>query len=290
MPAKKNEVVKIEQEQGLNEAQMIIINQKTPRHLIKRRKGRGGKNFDYLPHAQVARILNEAFSHFWSFETEPLLDFCDLKNEVTVKGTLTVHGADGKQIVKEQYGSQDLLKNKNGEVVMSYGDALKGAASDALKKCASLLGIALDLYANEHQWTPGDPEKITAKQIDFILRLIKSHVFSEEERVKAEMFCENGTDKAKAQKFIDRLLSLIQERKAAEKETAESPEPEDDGSPEPDPEEMEFQNLLREIQEFRETEPDKFNDAMANFKIAFGLETATQPEHFEHILNYRNAA
>ena len=39
-----------------------------------------------------------------------------------------------------QYGNKDRYE------AVPIGDTLKAAASDALKKCASLLGIALDVY------------------------------------------------------------------------------------------------------------------------------------------------
>ena len=127
---------------ALNGAQMTMINQKTPQELVKYRKGRGGKMFAYVPHNYITRLLNDAFCHAWSFEASPLLEFCN-STEVTVRGRLTIHTPQGA-IVKEQFGSQEILPGG-----MTRGDALKGAGSDALRKCASLLGIALDLYGDE---------------------------------------------------------------------------------------------------------------------------------------------
>ena len=63
--------------------------------------------------------------------------------EVVIRGRLTVHAKHGT-IVKEQFGSAS-VKRSNGSIT-SLGDDLKAATSDALKKCASLLGLALDLY------------------------------------------------------------------------------------------------------------------------------------------------
>ena len=65
-------------------------------------------------------------------------------------------------IIKEQFGRADIkfkneYKTVNGKQVkvitddcLDYGDDCKAAATDALKKCASELGIASDIYgANE---------------------------------------------------------------------------------------------------------------------------------------------
>lgn len=270
--------------QGLNESQIAIVTQKTPKHLIKRRQGRGGKAFDYLPHGEVAKILNEAFNHAWSFETEPILQFCS-DTEMTVKGVLTIYGTDGKSITKEQYGSQDIPKDRQGNRAISYGDALKGAASDSLKKCASLLGVALDLYANGHQYVNDpeptepvkvkpepkeppktDPELLTDKQIELIQKLIKSHVFTTEERDKAISFCENpNSTKEKAVKFIDSLQSHIKTRKESEKD-----------------------DLLKKVMKFRDDDPENFDRAMADFKNAYHSENAVTIEHFNHILSFQN--
>ena len=58
-------------------------------------------------------------------------------------------------IIKEQFGSSDIKKDKNVKE-LDYADDMKAAASDALKKSASLLGVCADLYA--------DPE--TASEIN----------------------------------------------------------------------------------------------------------------------------
>lgn len=189
---------------------------------------------------------------------------------MTVKGVLIVHGIDGKTITKEQYGSQDILKDKQGNPSVSYGDALKGAASDALKKCASLLGIALDLYANGHKYVDPEPESVTPtpepvktepikepesvkamtpdkindSQKDLIQKLIKSSVFSDTEREKAISFYEKSDcTKEKADKFIKSLQSHIEIRKESEKTEKES--------------------LMKQVMGFRDTDSERFNHILA---------------------------
>lgn len=143
----ENTTLQRQQAGALNGAQITMINQRTPQELIKVRKGKNGKMFAYVPNAWVTRLLNEAFCHAWSFETVPILEMCN-QNELVVKGRLTINTPAGA-IIKEQYGSCQIEFSKDGKPGMTSGDALKGAGSDALRKCASLLGIALDLYGEE---------------------------------------------------------------------------------------------------------------------------------------------
>lgn len=149
----ENTTLQRQQAGALNGAQITMINQKTPQEIVKYRKGSKGKMFAYVPHNYVTRILNDAFCHAWSFEASPILEFCN-SIEVTVRGRLTIHTPQGA-IIKEQFGSQEVLPGG-----MTRGDALKGAGSDALRKCASLLGIALDLYGDEF------PDVINAEPAD----------------------------------------------------------------------------------------------------------------------------
>ena len=128
----------------LNGAQRSIMEQRTPQDAIRTRRGRGGRDFRYVTHAYVTRTLNSAFHLNWDFEVlDTRIIPEDNPQEVFIRGRLTVRTKHGT-IVKEQFGSA-AVKRSNGAIT-SLGDDLKAAASDALKKCASLLGLALDLY------------------------------------------------------------------------------------------------------------------------------------------------
>ena len=128
----------------LNEAQRSIMEQRTPGNAIRTRRGKGGKEFRYVTHAHVTRTLNTAFGWAWDFEVLDTRIFPDDQpQEVFVRGRLTVRTKSGV-IVKEQFGSASV--KRSGKQIISLGDDLKAASSDALKKCASLLGLALDLY------------------------------------------------------------------------------------------------------------------------------------------------
>ena len=134
-------------------AQANILLQQTPPEAIKLRQGKGGKTFRYVEHAWVTEQLNEAFGWAWSWE---IVDWKIMPesepSEVMVLGKLTVHGRNGASLVKTQFGSSDVKRDKQGNV-LSVGDDLKAASSDALKKTASLLGLALDLYRSDDEGT-----------------------------------------------------------------------------------------------------------------------------------------
>jgi hypothetical protein len=147
-------------------AQMQVILGKTPEYALKRRPGRGGKTFKYVTYGYVVSMLNRAFGFDWDFKlmpgdngnifkltevTEELWDnkakkfVPKLTRNISVYGELTVRirtktGAVIATIVKPGVGSQ------NWEATVEYGDACKGAKSDALKVAAHELGIGLDLY------------------------------------------------------------------------------------------------------------------------------------------------
>jgi frataxin-like iron-binding protein CyaY len=134
---------------AVNAGQRAVLTQQTPKDAIKHRKGKGGKQFAYVTQAWVNEKLNEAFGWAWSWEiAEWRIVPNDLDpREVFVLGKLTVHTSRG-DLVKTQFGTADVKFTREGAII-SLGDDLKAASSDAMKKAASLLGIALDLYGGE---------------------------------------------------------------------------------------------------------------------------------------------
>lgn len=135
--------------QTLNEAQVDFLLQRTPRHEIKLRQGRGGMQFAYVEHGYVTERLNMVFGFNWDFE---VVDKQILEDEVVVEARLTVRTPHGQTIVKTQFGGADIKRHASGAKSgkpLSIADDFKAAASDSLKKCASLLGIGLDLYGRD---------------------------------------------------------------------------------------------------------------------------------------------
>src|SRR5437870_11009977 len=135
--------------QTLSEAQVDFLLQRTPKREIKMRQGRGGLQFAYVEHGYVTERLNLVFGFNWDFE---IVDKQILEDEVIVEARLTVRTPGGQTIVKTQFGGAEIKRhasgNKSGRP-LSIADDYKAAASDALKKCASLLGIGLDLYGRD---------------------------------------------------------------------------------------------------------------------------------------------
>ena len=117
-----------------------ILEQEFEPKEIKKRKGPHGKMLDYVETPSVIRRLNKAFDHNWSFDVER---YEIVDGHIIVLGKLTAEG-----IVKTQFGSKKIAKDKQGEPI-SIGDDMKAAASDSLKKTATLLGVALHLYEDD---------------------------------------------------------------------------------------------------------------------------------------------
>ena len=133
--------------QVLSEAQQNLLIATTPKQYIKQRKARGNQTVDYVEIGYVIRQLNLLFGHLWDFE---IIEEKVLDDEAIVKGKLSVKSKDMQVVItKMQYGSSEIKRFKESKQPISIGDDLKAAASDSLKKCASLVGIALDVYSGE---------------------------------------------------------------------------------------------------------------------------------------------
>lgn len=131
----------------LTQDQLQFILKKTPPSQIKRRPAKGGGEWEYVSVSYVQKSLNIMFGWDWDFEILDEKIFLESK-EVVVKGRLTCKSG-GKTIVKTQYGNKDVMCKRGTTTPLSIGNDLKAAASDALKKCASLIGIAQDIYAKD---------------------------------------------------------------------------------------------------------------------------------------------
>lgn len=119
---------------------LIGLQHTEPSHIMTR-KGPKGTSLKYVDVSYMTTALNYAALMDWSFEVvETRTDEIEGKTHISVLGCLTLTTDKGSEIVKQQWGSQVL------KVHMELGDALKAATSDAMKKCASMLGIAADIY------------------------------------------------------------------------------------------------------------------------------------------------
>src|SRR5678815_4619235 len=105
---------------------------------IKRRQGTNGDVLDYIEGCAVIQRLNECFEAEWIFEIQEHRAYDD---EVVVLGKLTAQG-----VAKCQFGKSRITKARKDNSIISLGDDLKAAATDCLKKCATLFGVGLHLY------------------------------------------------------------------------------------------------------------------------------------------------
>ena len=105
---------------------------------LKTKTGTFGNQVTYIEGAAVIARLNEALDGSWSFE---VIEYKLFEDEIVVLGKLTANG-----IIKSQFGSTKITRNRDTGDPVSLGDDLKAASTDALKKCATLLGVGLYLY------------------------------------------------------------------------------------------------------------------------------------------------
>ncbi len=174
-----------------------LLEKPFPPEAVRQREGNFGHLVDYIEGHSVIQRLNDALEGGWSFEVLEHRVFESL-DEVLVLGRLSTHG-----LVKSQFGASGIKRNRETQEVICMADAFKAAATDALKKCATLLGVGLDLYAgmdeqparkaeNSRHTFPGGAKpqlrqptshkanadsngRVTAKQHRYLLSLAKDH-------------------------------------------------------------------------------------------------------------------
>lgn len=129
------------QESALNQSQLQRLLKRTPEKYVRKRPAKGGGEWEYVSIGYVQKVLNLMFGFDWDFE---IINQQVIGNEAIVQGRLTVR-SQGRVITKSQFGNKDIMMKKDGSY-LSIGNDLKAAASDCLKKCAAMLGIAADIY------------------------------------------------------------------------------------------------------------------------------------------------
>lgn len=145
-----------------------LLEKEFDKEQIKTRRGNYGKEIDYVETAAVIKRLNDAIDGDWSFE---VMEHIIQENDVAVLGKLSTNG-----VIKMQWGSRKIGKNRITKEIICLGDDLKAAASDSLKKAASLLGCGLHIYTDDDleplvPVTNKSEEKITQEQLAQIKEL-----------------------------------------------------------------------------------------------------------------------
>lgn len=129
----------------LTQDQAAFILAKTPSQYVQTRPGKGGQSFTYVSGSYMKKVLNLMFGWDWDFEIAHS-DFNMQAKQVIILGKLTCR-TNGKTIVKTQFGRADVKFKKSDGLPLDLGNDYKAAATDALKKCASEIGIAADVYS-----------------------------------------------------------------------------------------------------------------------------------------------
>lgn len=154
----------------LNQNQVQKLWNSTNKKYKYNRPAKGGGEWTYVKGSYVRKVLDSVFGFNWDFDVETTVEeafnVASKTGTVTVKGILTCRVTDpdtGKEttIKKVQFGRAEVKwltegkypnkKRKIDEytgmpVPLDFGSDCKAAATDAFKKCASLLGIASDVY------------------------------------------------------------------------------------------------------------------------------------------------
>ena len=132
------------QKTWIGENQLLKMMQRTPREHVYKRKGKGKAEFDYVTGTYCIKWLNFVFGWNWDFE---IIEHGKEGQQVWALGKLTVRGnLPGQVITKTGFGRSDVKTLREGGGNLDYGNDLKAASTDAMKKAASLLGFASDIY------------------------------------------------------------------------------------------------------------------------------------------------
>lgn len=160
MPKKEEESVVVRQDQltlttgkenFFNFEQLKKIRHSTPASMVYKRPAKGGGTWKYVKSADVILALNTTFGGFWDFsiitDEATALEMAVKTKSVVVRGRLTItNPSTGVSVTREQYGRKDVAFKKGTNEPMDFGNDMKAAASDALKKCASQFGLFNDIY------------------------------------------------------------------------------------------------------------------------------------------------
>jgi len=163
---------------------------------IKFRPGHFGQTLAYIEGHAIIRRLNEAFESQWSFE---IVEHRIFETEVLVLAKLSCPLGS-----KMAFGGSGITHHKETGEVLGLTDDLKAAATDALKKAATLLGVGLHLYEDQQppEQTKSEPTaksdsngnghgaRITAKQLAYLYTLTRSRKMEKDDlqRLTVERF------------------------------------------------------------------------------------------------------
>ena len=192
------------EENSLNGQQLKTLLKRTPKQYVHQRPAKGGGKWDYITGGNVKKCLNLMFGWNWDFE---IIDEKILieAGEVVVKGRLTCR-SNGNTIVKMQYGNKDIMFKRGTQTPLSVGNDMKAAATDALKKCASEIGIAADIYNKEDfREVKVDDQPYTLERLKDLFNQLHHGDINEDDVLNIQRIIET-----KEEKSYKKAITLIQ--------------------------------------------------------------------------------
>lgn len=204
------------------EQNLELLRQPFPPEMIEQKDG-----FDYIPHAFITARLNEALGvGGWSY-TVISTQWIAAEDTIVCHGRITALIA-GEHVMREHWGGQRINRKRRnpdgspGDIVDISND-YKGAATDALKKCATLLGVGEQLYLpdppkdrpQEAQQPPAGGRRMASPaQVNKILMERGRHqggwdVVQAMLRAKESLPNLQGVDKQKAREMVEQALHLL---------------------------------------------------------------------------------
>lgn len=158
----------------LNENQVQKLFNSTPAKWKYKRPGKGGGEWTYVKKGYVRKTLDAVFGFDWDFTPETSVgeafEVAKMTGTCVVKGKLTMRVRENKTgaliatLEKGEYGRSEVKfqtetvggkkQRKMDEftgapVPLDFGNDMKAASTDCVKRCAALMGIAADVYEPE---------------------------------------------------------------------------------------------------------------------------------------------
>jgi hypothetical protein len=126
--------------------QLQLLHQATPKQHIHHLPANAGakSNLPFVTGGYMKHMLDRLTGGLWSFEIK---EKGNTGGQIWVLGRLNLYKDGNVLIFKEQFGRAAIKYKKGTQDPLDIGNDMKAAATDALKKCASELGIARDIYA-----------------------------------------------------------------------------------------------------------------------------------------------
>jgi len=201
------------------------------RKFVKKLQG-----FEYLEVHAVIQRLNDVDKDDWQFE---LLELMVDAEEIVQFGRLGRKSESGEWIWRSQCGSKKITyrtETVDGKKVagphvpenrVDYGNDFKAAASDCLKKCATLWGVGLYLYGEVEE----DPREAVASSIERGEKEIADKLQCMPSDLRDQHFGDDGDNLAiKSLEELEGYLTYLYRQRDKDKQGTQPPDKEQSGS------------------------------------------------------------